>query len=434
MPVRIPDGLSFNEQIEKFANIPKGETVDELVLHLCVWDKAGDKKLPKPDFKVRKLVVLPTTILSKGNDVDAYGAMHAMRSSARTLEQLQAPATPWLLKYFRDTDRTKFTALQRAVIDRSLHPSVADALIEILDEIVTANKRGVELPSTGSPPAAKKSKKVELKVEVDLLEESEGEGRETTGPDWGVAVVDAANFYINLTTGERMVSATGQPVPYFMLYHGQYEGVLSKERMLTDNIVDWFANECLRASGRTDVLLCSVLDFQWNPDGTHNSGHQLRIEKHGSEKRYVVIPVCFDMHYVLFTVDTGKEPGEIVCYDSFKHGITALSAKHRTLIRKMGFRGQEFRTTLGVSPDQDDGVSCGVFVCELVRRFMFDRPMDAPLNGPAMRRQMRDYLGQQLRLAQSGNPPTHLRPDGKIAEGLELPPPTPVRELAMWRP
>lgn len=176
MPVRIPDGLSFNEQIEKFANIPKGETVDELVLHLCVWDKAGDKKLPKPDFKVRKLVVLPTTILSKGNDVDAYGAMHAMRSSARTLEQLQAPATPWLLKYFRDTDRTKFTALQRAVIDRSLHPSVADALIEILDEIVTANKRGVELPSTGSPPAAKKSKKVELKVEVDLLEESEGEG------------------------------------------------------------------------------------------------------------------------------------------------------------------------------------------------------------------------------------------------------------------
>ena len=428
MPIRIPDGLSFNQQIENFGEIPKGEKVDELVVHLCVWDKVGQEKLPKPEFKVRKLVVLPT-VLSKGNDVDAYGAMHAMRGSARTLEEFRAPATPWLLKYFRDTDRTKFTALERAVIDRSLHPSVADALIEILDEIVTANKRGVKLSAlAASPPPVKKSKP----VKVEVLDESEGEEEVSAAPDWGFVVLNAANFYIDFSTGDRMVSASGEPVPYFMLYRRHYRDVLSKQEMLKDNIVDWFANECLRASGRTDVLLCSVTDFQWLPNETHNSGHQARYAKFGAGKRYVVVPVCYKLHFVLFIIDTHGEQ-KVVCYDSMKGGATRLSRTHRMLIRLMGFE-EGFTAELGVSPDQDDGVSCGVFVCELIRRFMFGRSMEALLDGPAMRKQMRDYLMQQLRLAQSGNPPTHLRPDGKVAEGLELPPPTPVRELAMWRP
>ena len=188
-----------------------------------------------------------------------------------------------------------------------------------------------------------------------------------------------------LKGGEPWLTRAGAPVPLsFSLEHDGRQRLCAPGKELNDVVVDWFAHLAARVSQREDFVLCAVSDFA-HPDHTRPnlivSQHEWRLQRLLEQnKRFLVVPACILGHHILLVVDPYTQTTR--CYDSMRGRNTEEpSQTEKAAFQALHPSVREAAPSLKAceTPKQEDSVSCGFFVCALVRRFMLGLTMTPPV-------------------------------------------------------
>ena len=165
------------------------------------------------------------------------------------------------------------------------------------------------------------------------------------------------------------------------------ERIMDGDAMLNDAVVDWFMEHAARKAKRSDTVFCLVSDFA-RPDVSRpdnvKSLHGIRMK---SGVRYMVAPACFNKHFVLLIVDLSSKV--VRSYDSVRgskltQGASDAEWKAFNAL-DASVRAAAPRLVPQPTESQNDAVSCGIVVLELVRRFALGLGMGGPVSAARTR-------------------------------------------------
>ena len=211
----------------------------------------------------------------------------------------------------------------------------------------------------------------------------------------GFSVVDPVVPRLRPETLEEWRTADGgRGIPITLMFVKDFvECLMDPNAFLNDSIVDAFVDRAARNSTRPvcDTEYCAVADFARpdlrRPDHMQSlHGARLARARRVPTKRFLLAPACVRKHFVLIIVDCVL--GVVRSYDSVRGSScvrpSAVEAEAYAAL-DVSVRRAAPRLEPQVTPVQRDGVSCGVIVCELVRRWALGMRMARDVDVADMR-------------------------------------------------
>ena len=180
-------------------------------------------------------------------------------------------------------------------------------------------------------------------------------------------------------TVTRCFNPTTQKWTTFLTFTDM-ERILSRERMLTDSIIDWHGSAVAEGTGvdRSQIRLmpCSTATMMFAGNDNYERiryDHLSRKEKRATEPKSalefskLVFPVCIREHWVAVSVEPPTKT--VYVFDSLQNNpgrFKDIRLRFDRYIKHQGGGRQKFKAIQVEVPQQANSIDCGVFVADRV--------------------------------------------------------------------